>query len=367
MRYFLHRLKGNPERGGLDLKQWKKDSRDLNADVLGAWFGGYEGKKESVDLPLLGVRHQGTRNTCVLESCASQKELDEGVELSSSSIAAKAKQLGLLNTSGMSMQGAQDILKNWGISERKYAPESPSMSFNDFTNPSILSTDVVQNADTHKTKSYWTGYKLETYLQQMDEGRAVVLGMMWYTGYNMAYLQAPYILKPLSGQQVFGHQVVGRGYNKNYFGESVVKIQNSYGSGWGDKGCFYVKFADFEKVFSYGFKVNLDIEKDLASWLSLNAHKAILSKDSPKVYVIEDDKKRYVPDEALMWMLEINPGDLVKDVDGMLDKVKDGADMTLADIPPYKLNDIKYFVSMSRDKEYMKSRFSKYFGDLFTN
>ena len=62
------------------------------------------------------------------------------------------------------------------------------------------------------------------------------------------------------------HAVVIIGYDDNYNGGSF-KVMNSYGYDFGDDGCFWIKYSDFEKVFaSSGIYFPWNDEGDFSSW-----------------------------------------------------------------------------------------------------
>lgn len=350
--------------GGLDLDLKQNDERDFDLDALGGWFG-YTPKHTRVVIPTLSTKNQDPQNTCVCESGAVQKEVDEGVVLSPQSVALYLTQRGEMTSTGTSLVKFQNALANFGISEWQYMPNKYEVSWSEFSHPKHLTANAKANAAQHKTKSFWRTNSLETVLQQLDLGRIGQTGGQWYTGYNPSQMSKPWIIEFQSGGLVGGHAYVIVGYDLEYYGQKVLICKNSYGNTY-DQSLFYVKFSDFSRLFPFGVYFNLDIERDTAEWLNKNATKAILEANGPKVYVIEGTKKRYVPDEAIMWMLDITPSELVKDIDNMLKDIPEGEPMSMKDIPSHKQEEIKYFVSMSRDEAFMRERFQKYFSDLWS-
>jgi len=79
-------------------------------------------------------------------------------------------------------------------------------------------------------------------------------------------------------------------------------FQNSYGGGYGVKldevpmgGVFYIAMDYFDKV-SYTGWVNLDMEKDLASFIKLYAQKNVRDPETGGIFLISAGKKRPFPD-----------------------------------------------------------------------
>lgn len=348
------------KRGGVDLKEESKvDPRTFV--LLGA--AGYRPKHTSLSLPTLSVKNQIRQNSCVAESAAAQKEPDEGVVLSAQGLSAYLYKNGQMSSRGSTLIAAQKAMQKWGIPEERFFDDRHTSSFNDFASEEQLTPEVNENASEHKIDSYWYTTQLNAILEQLDNGRIGHTALMWYSGYNVP--PYPCILEPRSGYQVYGHAVIITGYNLNYNGFEVLELQNSYSTSWGSNGKFYIKFSDFYKILEYSTYFNLDVPKDIAKWLHEWKGKAILEKNSPKVWFIENDKKRYIPDEALMFMLGFSAVNIIKDKENLLPQVKEGPEMTVQDVLPGILDFARNFVSASKDKTFIKDRFEKYFPDLF--
>lgn len=344
---------------GLNLEQQYKednDERNFNLDVLGGFFG-YTPKNTRKVIETLKVKNQKSVNGCVCYACTTQKEIDEKVELSPSDAASDLVNLKLMNESGTSIQALLKRELDRGIAEEQVVPTNPN-SFRDFAGPQNLTLAGKENAALHKSKSFWSTRNLDTVLEQLDNDRIGVTGMMWYTGFN-----AGGVLSPNMGQAIFGHCITEIGYDLDYHGQKVVIFQNSYGENWGDGGKFYVRFEDFNKIIGFSSYFVLDIDKDLASWLSLNASKAIIEQNGPKVYVIQGNEKRWIPNEAMMELLGILPQDLVHDIDNMLSQVKEGTPMSLDDIPPTELEHFKRQIILLNNPV-KKAQFKAIFPDI---
>lgn len=361
IRQFLY-----PHPTGLDLKLMKqRDERQYSADELGTWFGGYTPKHVRKINETISVKNQKQLNTCVVESGALQKEPDEGVELDEQWMAAHLYNLRKMSWKGTSLEAFQNALYKVGIPPKdKTRPDEHHLSFEQFARKSLLSLDSYTQAAEHKSKSYWDTTKLDTIIQWIDEGRIWQAGCEWFTGYNPSQVKKPWILEPQKGYSVGGHAFDFVGYDLEYEGQKVVVCETSYDKQY-NNGRFYIRFEDFGKIINFPSFVNLDFEKDVAAFLSLNAGKAILSKVGPKVYIIESDKKRWVPDEAMLNMLEIPISTLIHDKEDILSQVKEGEEMSINDIPKYKLELVQYFVGLMADRVKAKETYGKYFPQMF--
>lgn len=319
----------------------------------------------------LRVNNQMGQNTCVLESGISQKEPDEGVELSPKMVAAYMRKNGLINSNGTSLSKFQEVLKNIGVCERKLVSENYQDSFDKFADFRILGKEVMDNANTHKSESYYFTSDLNTVLRNLDDGRVGQAGIDWYSGYNQnGGLTAPWILQMKKGIYRAGHAFLITDYILDYHGFDVLKCKNSYNEEWGDNGYFYIKFSDFVEIAKYGVYFNTDIPKNVAGWTSLYNKQAVKSAGDPKVYILDGGKKRHIPDEAIMWMLGITPIQITTtpNTTDSYDYVKDipeGDPITINEFTPVEIEKVKYFVAMQKDDDFMKDRFAKYFPYLF--
>ena len=335
-------------RGGLNVELTKlhdADPRNFKLDALhplGAMFGGYTPKFPKKIIPTLSIKNQGDNNTCVCQSGCVQEEVDQNDVLSPCFAASYLVSKGQMNEEGTSIRSFQQAEAEEGVAEETIVPSANQLDFPSFSAPSNLSSRAVANANTHKTASYWLTSSLYTVLAQLDLGHIGQAGMDWYSGYNIqGGLVNPWILSAKSGDPAGGHAVAIVGYDLNYYGVKVLVCQNSWGKEWGDSGKFYVRFSDFASIISYATYFNLPLERDTAAWLSLNAGKPVIQKGGPKVYLIESDKKRWIPNEALMEILGILPADLVHDDTDMLAGVAPGADMTIADVPQVQIDHVR--------------------------
>lgn len=349
---------------GLNLDQQlveESDSRNFDLDVLGGMFG-YTPKSTEKIVRTLSVKDQLGVNSCVCESTAVQKEVDERVELSASDIGAYLLSKGLINESGTSIQAALKATMERGIAEESVVITDHA-DFKTFSHPSRLTKEGADNAALHRSKTYWRTSTIDTMLQQADEGRVGQIGCLWHSGWNT--LQAPYIIEKPIGRPIGGHDVNCIGYNLQYNGGKMLTIQTSYGKGYGDNGKFYVPFESFNSIFITGAYFVLDIDRDMASWLSLNASKAIKEKNGPKIYLIEGNQKRHVDSEATFLMLGLNFKEVIEDKEDMLSLVQEGLPLTILDIPPTEVERFKETLMIMKNSFQMVRIFKPIFPDLF--
>lgn len=340
----------------------KQDPRDY--EIMGSLIP-YKPMKEKVDLTedLLEIKNQTGQNTCVCESGATCKEGDEGIILDPQDMAIELRKRGVMSATGTSLSAFQSALRDRGIAERGFLPNNYATSWWNFSNPSLQTQEIIDNAKIHKSKAFFKTYDIDKVLELLDKRVRLQTGADWYSGYNS--LRNPWLLTPYSGYLTGGHAFSILGYNLNYQGYKVLICLNSYGKETYDNGKFYVKFEDFNKVFKYGVYWNEDLDKDKASFVSINQRRAIKEINSPRVWYIEGVKKRYVPDEAIMTMLEVNPMNLVIDHDNILPSIPEGTPISFQDIPLDKRENFKYLLQQRQDLEFLKDRYSKYYPDIF--
>lgn len=349
---------------GLDIKaQQRDDHLDYDLDLLGGLFRHTPNHTRKI-IGTKRIKNQRSQNTCVVESGNVSKEIDEDIELSSQWMAAYLKNKGLMNSQGTSLRAYQQALVEVGAAVQRFAAEEYTQKWNNFARPSILTQESFDNAANHKSKSYWKTTRVDNIIQQIDAGRVGHTALMWYSGYNSSRMRPPWIIEPYSGSKVFGHAVAVIGYDMDYHGVEVLVFQNSYGNSY-DKSKFYIKKSDCDSLLKWGTYFNLDLPKDIHSWLSINTNRGVLSKDGPNVYIIQGDRKRKIDNEATMLLYGITPANLVRDEDDLLAQVKQGDDITIKDIPMYKLQEMKYVIQMARDKKYYRELFQPLFPDLF--
>src|SRR3990167_8319124 len=235
-------------RGGLDAgKQLIEDNdeRNFNLDILGGFFGGYEPKYEEKIIQTLSVKDQGGVSSCVTQSAAVAKEVDEGVILSPSDLGSFLVSKGQMNEGGTSIQAAIKAEIERGIAEESVVP-TRNTTFGEFSSPANLTQKGKESAAIHASKSFWTTRTLSTILEQIDNGKPGRTGMHWKLAYG-----AGGVLRPVAEEAAFGHAVTLKGYKLNHREGKVGVFQNSGGGDWGSGGDFFVRFEDFLNIVNF--------------------------------------------------------------------------------------------------------------------
>lgn len=274
------------------LEPHRDDERDYQFQDLGGIFD-YRPAHSVHEVRMLSVKDQGTLNTCVWNSYAASREGQEGVTLSPRSIVQYAAKHGLLRGNGYSsIREGQEAGRSFGIASEACMPNVLTdwrTYSGDGRGLGLIST-VVQDASRHRAKAYFWVNSRQEVLKALDEGRAIHTGTDWYHSYNMSGgLRAPFILPWRKGVKVGGHAFVIVGYD---LPRQLLKFQNSFGPGYGDGGCFYVRFADwFAERIPGAVTVDLD-EPTLAQVLASYEGHDVRSAGSPAIYRIQGGKLR---------------------------------------------------------------------------
>lgn len=316
---------------GSGLLPSKPDERDYAVgSIWGKLFGdAYEPKAQRVLLKTVSVKDQKNLNTCGWNSAVAGKEIDEGVVLSVKSLVRYARRNGLLSHDGYSyLRDNQKALQDFGCMEEVDMPDTGHSNWESYSTGSL---DFAK-AEKHKIKSYWACKDRGDILQTLDEGRAVQVGMMWYSGFNQSGgFRSPWLIEKNVGYQVGGHAVLVIGYDLNYQGKQVYIIQNSYSALWGDNGKFYVAMSYLDNQLfgwnGFGAYVNLDIENNLAGFISKYDGKNVKAKDKPGIYHIQAGKKKAYPNWAtfLAWDGNLRGFEIVSEDEAkILDKIPAG-------------------------------------------
>jgi len=268
------------------------DERDLS---FGAIFGitSYVPKNRVKDIQPITCKAQQPFNICCFASVTGMVEIDEGKELSMRSIVTYARSKGLLTGNGYSsLRNAQESVRQFGIAEATVLPEGPR-DWESYSWSGLITAPIQSNAAIHKSERYFTVTSKDEYLKALDDNKTIQVGLDWYTGYQNQFY-APYILKLRSGVKIGGHAVYIRGYDLE---KGLFKFQNSFGPGYGDNGCFYVRIDEWMRLGSIGY-VRID-KVDNASLVRAYEGKDVKSAFDPKIYRIDNGMKRWYPNEQI--------------------------------------------------------------------
>jgi len=274
-----------------------KDDRDFKVESVLGW-GEYTPKHTEFEIKTVSVKDQFPLNTCQWNATIAGKEVDEQCELDVRSFVRKGYEMGLVSRDGFSnLRSGQKVLYDWGALNDDEYIDNPKAGWNAYINISI--TGKENKAKEHKTKTYWAVNNINDALRVLDEGRPVAFGMDWYSGYNAGGgFKSPWLISKEVGYWIGGHAVLAIGYQINYRGSKVIKVQNSYSKEWGDKGCFYITFDMFAKQLTkYGAYTNLDLDKDIGELINTYSMKNVKAPHPDNaVYYVYAGKRYVYPD-----------------------------------------------------------------------
>lgn len=358
---------------GKGLDPLPSDPRDGNYDLGIFGWGEYVPKHDEVELPSLTTKLQ-KNNTCGWTASAGAKEIDEGVVLSMRGFVALGRKLGLISRDGFSnLRDNEDVLQKYGIPEEAVCPscEDEAMSWEEYSNPVILTPEVMANAAKHKSGTYWRVYKVDQIYKALDEGHPVKVGISWRTAFNMAGgFSFPFLLNFLLGSFVGGHATYCKGYRKN-FADNIpiaIRIKNSFGIGYGDHGDFWIRPDDLlSDMNKYGSYLNIDLDRDMAKFLNESdgfAVKDVSNPDEAKkvdVYYILEGQKHYIPDVATLMAHGIDETTMKFDIDGMLRDVTTGEPLSF-----WMGKNVLMIKQMLQKKADLKPIFKTYFNELLS-
>jgi len=351
-------------RGGY-LKELQDDRDFVQSSIFSALKGSYTPKFQEVDnLAGIQMRNQKNLNTCVCEGGAEQKEKDEGTVLWARWMAAYLRSKGQMTDRGTSLSYFQKALVDVGIPDKTYDESEYNLSWEQFSNPNILTTENLQNASKHKSASYYKTYDLNKILEELDNGKIGHTGGNWYSGYNKPDQHG--IITPYNGYLVGGHCTAIGGHILNYHGFKVAKVRNHYSERYGVDGCFYVKFEDIAKVFDAGVYFNTDMPKDVLSFLSAFQGKLVKELNGPKIYLIQDSKKWHFVDEQILNMKGFILSEAIEDKENILPSIEYGSEIDISWVSPQEKELAKDRVRALVDKNLLEG-YKKYFPELFNS
>lgn len=357
---FFKKLFGVKSSGFVPEEQDERDFTLLGGDeIMG--ISSYTPKHQNHIIKTLEIKDQAGQNTCVCESLATQKEIDEGLVLDPQDMAIHLRSEGNMSSKGTSLSAAQKALASRGNAKRGFLPNKYNTWWDNFSNPKLMTEEIKQDAATHKSKSYYRTFSIDKVIEELDNDRIGHTGCTWYRGYGDNF---PYIIDAFKGTKIYGHAFSIIGYKMSHYNEKVLVCQNSFGKKWGDSGKFYIKFSDFARVLQWGVYFNSDLDKDKIGWLSIHQKQAVKELNGPKIFIIEGEKKRHVPNMPMLHMV----GKLttfIEDKDNMLPDINSGKVISISDITPDRIKEVKEQIRLLKDANFLSEEYGEYFPDLF--
>ncbi len=309
----------------------KLDDRDLDAVGIFGLFEDYEPKYDDLKLPNLGIKDQGNKNICGWISTVTDRENTEKVKLSTAGIVKFGMKEGYITGDGFSqLRDNCKIATKYGIPEESLVPTDINLPWSELSKFD-LTPEQIKNAYSHRAESYAQVTNKKSFLKFLDEGNYLHTGSQWYNEYNMrGGFSYPWIINKPGNVLVGGHAFEAAGYIKNYLNRGLhIRLQNSYGEGWGDKGYFYMPI-DFAMQFLYSRWIMLDLHVDVARFLSDNAGKNVRGIGQKSVWRIESGMKFAYPDWLTFLAFDGVKEEIVPVDPNLLDAVERGVDMQLS-------------------------------------
>lgn len=275
------------------------DERDFDIEHLGGWGKPYEPKHKRQELKTLSVKDQKGLYTCVMNATTVTKEIDEKVVSSVRSLVTKMSRKGLCGYKGLSgLRNNQKMIKDWGLQTEKDIPDVDKNNWNKYIGVKL--DDI--KAGEHKSKTYWKVTKRDDILKLLDEGRPLVSGIDWYSGWNRYSLPPNGVISGYSGYYIGGHAIALIGYDMDLEGQKVYIFQNSFNGSYGVKtdvnpngGIFYIDM-DFADRALFPSWANLDVDKDIGKLLTTLSYKNIMVDGTNAVYMVYAGKKHVYKD-----------------------------------------------------------------------
>lgn len=97
-------------------------------------------------------------------------------------------------------------------------------------------------ADLGLVTSYWWAWDLDTVVRAILNRGPVIMGTNWY--WEMFFPDDNGLVRvagPLEG----GHAYVANGVNTK---REIIRLKNSWGREWGERGAFYMRFEDMDRL-----------------------------------------------------------------------------------------------------------------------
>lgn len=241
--------------GCLDKPDDPKDPRDYQlASILPEAVNTPE---EYMDLKALlskiGYQNYGT--CTAWGSGNGVKEYQEGDDLSEYFVYINTKKISQLYTiEGDYIKNALKAICDYGVCTTELLPDIAGRNWAEYVRKEP-SKEAYDDAATRKGKTYWSvGSTIQDFKNAIFNYKApVVFAMDWFRTYNKT---------PKSGRlpspvdYVGGHCMAAIGWDKN-----GIWVKNSWGTGWGNGGFFYIPFEDWYKHNIYNCWILLDLEK----------------------------------------------------------------------------------------------------------
>lgn len=144
---------------------------------------------------------------------------------------------------GAQIRDVVAALAQYGVADESLWPYEDS-------NMTVKPTPDVYSASlAKKISSYYRITDINDYKNCLAQGFPVVFGFTVYENMESQQVATSGILgMPTRKMQIVGgHCVLGIGYNDT---KGMIEVRNSWGTGWGDQGNFWMDYKYFQKLIS---------------------------------------------------------------------------------------------------------------------
>ncbi len=291
------------------------DSRDFQVGSLWGLLGltAYKPLHTEHRIDTISFKNQNPFNTCGWFSKTIGSQARERTRLSARALEKIARKNGYV--SGDVFSNLRDnmlVVQKFGIPEESMLPDTDiTMSWEEYSKWDLTQVQM-DNAYRHRSQSFWSVSGRDQILRALDEGKTIHTGLDWYNEYNMrGGFKAPWIIKGTAAFKVGGHAVEMVGYDLTgrRFDDEMVRLQNSYGTGYGDGGDFWIPMKVALQIL-YSKWVELDIPVETGRFLQEYNGLNVRGKGDKAVYFIRDGQKLAYPD----WLTFLAYGGIKGDI-----------------------------------------------------
>ncbi|GAB4018183.1 hypothetical protein GCM10028808_51930 [Spirosoma migulaei] len=135
-----------------------------------------------------------------------------------------------------------DYVKLFGLSDEQQAKTLATKKALSELSPVVVGMQTTPSMNNLSLRNT-LGSRTKTFLPWVHSGNARANFTRWQP--------------ELSTSLSIGHAMCIVGYDDTMFGKGAFKLVNSWGSTWGDKGYFWITYADFNQYAKYGYQAYL--------------------------------------------------------------------------------------------------------------
>lgn len=202
------------------------------------------------------IRFQAGCGVCVGKAVGAAGSAGHGKDLSSLYVYARCKQEdGIPNEEGTYIRVANKIIHKEGTVPEEVLPYTLSAEAGSCLMLPQITSAMTEKAAPYKIKAYARLWTMDEIKQALAAGKLIVAGI-WVTSAFMDWDGKGKIGVP-DGTIYGGHAVMFCGYDDSRY---AIRGLNSWGESWGDKGFFWLDYANID------WKCDLGIPSIFEAW-----------------------------------------------------------------------------------------------------